>query len=59
MYALFTKLEEQYDITKLETDKVAKELLHPKRSAIVMLGPAKVLQPQFASLGTVEVVQPD
>ena len=42
-----------------ETGKVAKELLHPERSAIVLLGPAKVLQPQFESLGSVEVVQPD
>jgi zinc protease len=45
-------------VTVEETTRIAQELLHPDRAAIVLLGPAEDLVPQFESLGTVKVVQP-
>lgn len=45
-------------ITLEQTRRVADELLHPGRIAIVLLGPAEVLVPQFEDLGDVEVVGP-
>jgi zinc protease len=45
-------------VTLEEAKRVAQELLHPSRAAIVLLGPAETLVPQFESLGEVEVVQP-
>jgi len=41
-----------------ETRAVAEALLDPGRAAIVLLGPADALLPQFQDLGPVEVVQP-
>ncbi len=37
---------------------IAQELLHPDRAAIVLLGPAQALAPQFEGLGEIEVVAP-
>lgn len=45
-------------VTIEDTTRVAQELLHPDRAAIVLLGPAEALAPQFESMGTVEIVQP-
>jgi zinc protease len=45
-------------VTVERTRRVAQELLHPSRAAIVLLGPAKDLVPQFEDLGDVEVVHP-
>ncbi len=64
VYGMPTDLLDSYRgrvdaITVSETDEVAKALLHPDRAAIVLVGPAKVLKPQFDDLGAVEVVQPD
>ena len=36
----------------------AKELLHPERLAIVLVGPAEAIVPQVEDLGSVEVVEP-
>jgi predicted Zn-dependent peptidase len=36
----------------------AKDLLHPDRIGIVLLGPADALRPQFESLGEVTVIEP-
>ena len=41
-----------------QTRAVADALLDPGRAAIVLLGPADALAPQFQGLGPVEVVQP-
>jgi len=41
-----------------EVARLARELLHPERAAIVVAGPARVLQPQLEGLGPLEVVQP-
>ena len=64
VYGLPTDLLDTYrsrvnEVTVSKTDQVSQELLHPDRAAIVLLGPAEKLRPQFESLGTVEVVQPD
>ena len=45
-------------VTAEQTRRVADELLHPSRAAIVLLGPADVLVPQFEDMGQVEVVEP-
>ena len=45
-------------ITAKQTRQVADELLHPSRAAIVLLGPAEVLAPEFEDLGSVEIVTP-
>ncbi len=37
---------------------VARELLHPERAAVVVVGPADALAPQLEGLGPVEVVKP-
>jgi predicted Zn-dependent peptidase len=37
---------------------VARDLLHPERAAIVLLGPAADLRPQFEGLGEIEVISP-
>lgn len=41
-----------------ETAAIARDLLHPGRAAIVLLGPAEALVPQMEGLGEVEVVAP-
>jgi zinc protease len=45
-------------ITAEQTRRVADELLHPSRAAIVLLGPADILGPEFEDLGAVEIVKP-
>lgn len=45
-------------VTGEEVRAAARELLHPERAAIVVLGPAEALVPQLSGLGTVEVVSP-
>jgi zinc protease len=45
-------------VTTRDTARVAKELLHPQRAAIVVVGPAKDLRPQLEGLGELEVVEP-
>jgi len=45
-------------VTVQETAEVAGALLHPDRAAIVLLGPAESLVPQFEDLGEIEVVNP-
>ena len=64
VYGMPTDLLDTYrsrvdEVTVANTDQVAQALLHPDRAAIVLLGPAETLKPQFESLGTVEVVDPD
>jgi len=44
--------------TQAAVAKTARELLHPERAAIILVGPAERLVPQFEDLGRVEVVQP-
>jgi hypothetical protein len=39
-------------------ERLALELLHPDRAAIVLVGPAEALTPQLKDLGPIEVVQP-
>lgn len=43
-------------VTRAEIAELARELLHPERAAIVVVGPAAALVPELASLGPVEVV---
>ena len=45
-------------IGRSEVDAAARELLHPERAAVVVVGPAETLRPQLEPLGEVEVVQP-
>ncbi|MBW2295192.1 MAG: insulinase family protein [Deltaproteobacteria bacterium] len=43
-------------VTRAEITELAKELLHPERAAIVLVGPAATLVPELESLGPIEVV---
>lgn len=45
-------------LTTDDTARLARELLHPDRAAIVLVGPAEAIVPQVEGLGVVEVVQP-
>lgn len=45
-------------VTPADVRAIAEALLHPERIAIVLLGPADALVPQFEDLGDVEVVAP-
>jgi zinc protease len=45
-------------LTTEDTARLARELLHPDRAAIILVGPAEALVPQVESLGPVEVVKP-
>ena len=45
-------------VTIEQTAAVARDLLHPSRAAIVLLGPADALVPQMEGLGTPVVVSP-
>ena len=45
-------------LTTDDTAALARELLHPDRAAIVLVGPAEAIVPQVESLGPVEVVKP-
>jgi len=38
--------------------RLALELLHPERAAIVLVGPADALAPQLQDLGPIEIVRP-
>jgi zinc protease len=44
--------------TSEDTARMAQELLHPGRAAIVLVGPAAELAPQLEGLGPIEVVDP-
>jgi zinc protease len=41
-----------------DTARAARDLVHPERAAIVVVGPAEATLPQLQDLGAVEVVQP-
>jgi zinc protease len=45
-------------VTPDQAHRIADELLHPARAAIILLGPAETLAPQFDDLGEVEIVIP-
>ena len=45
-------------ITAAQTSEVARELIHPTRASIVVVGPAEQLRPQLEPFGPVEVVKP-
>jgi zinc protease len=45
-------------VTLEESREIARELLHPDRILIFLLGPADVLGPQFEDLGDVVVLEP-
>ena len=45
-------------ITVEDISREARRLLHPDRVAIVLVGPAEVLEAQVSGLGPVEVVEP-
>jgi len=45
-------------VTVEDVAREARERIHPERAAIIVVGPAEVLQPALADLGPVEVVQP-
>ena len=49
-------LERLATVTAEEIREVARELLHPDRLAIVAVGPAQELAPQFEAMGNVTVV---
>lgn len=51
-------LERVATVDAEEIQEVARELLHPDRLAIVAVGPAEDLEPQFAGMGEVTVVAP-
>ncbi len=44
--------------TTEQTAAVAQRLFHPERTLIVLVGPAKALEPQLTGLGPVEVLHP-
>lgn len=44
-------------VTTEDTARLARELLHPQRAAIVLVGPASTCVPQLEGLGPVEVVR--
>jgi predicted Zn-dependent peptidase len=45
-------------VSESEIAALAERLLHPDRSAILLVGPARELTPQLEGLGPVEVIQP-
>ncbi len=45
-------------LTLDDTARLARELLHPDRAAIVLVGPADEIVPQVEGLGPIEVVKP-
>lgn len=45
------------EVTESEIAMLAKELLHPERAAIVIVGPATALLPELDGFGPVEVVE--
>jgi zinc protease len=45
-------------VTPEDVARAAREHVHPDRAAIVIVGPAKEIEPQLVGLGPIEVVQP-
>jgi len=45
-------------LTVDDTARAARDLVHPERAAILVVGPAETILPQLEDLGAVEVVQP-
>ncbi|HXV35946.1 MAG TPA: pitrilysin family protein [Myxococcota bacterium] len=45
-------------VTEADMQRIATRLLHPERCAIVLVGPARELEPQLADLGSIEWVKP-
>jgi zinc protease len=45
-------------LTAEDTARAARDLVHPERAAILVVGPAEAILPQLEDLGAVEVVQP-
>ncbi len=45
-------------LTAEDTARAARDLVHPERAAILLVGPAEAILPQLEGLGAVEVVQP-
>jgi zinc protease len=45
-------------VTAADVERLASKLLHPDRTAIVLVGPAEDLTPQLKDLGPIEVVHP-
>jgi len=45
-------------LTAEDTARAARDLVHPERAAVVVVGPAEAIVPQLETLGTVEVIQP-
>jgi zinc protease len=45
-------------VTTDDAARLARELIHPERVAIVLVGPAEAIVPQVEDLGPVEVVKP-
>ncbi|MGE4607693.1 MAG: pitrilysin family protein [Myxococcota bacterium] len=41
-----------------DTERLANQLIHPERAAIVLVGPAEALVPQLEGLGPIEVIIP-
>jgi len=46
------------EVSPAETGTLARDLIHPERAAIVVVGPAEALVPQLQHLGQVNVVTP-
>jgi zinc protease len=44
--------------TETDVASAARRLLHPRRAAIVVVGPAEAIRPQLEGLGPIEVVEP-
>jgi zinc protease len=45
-------------VTPEQTAAIARDLIHPGRTSIVVVGPAETLRPQLEPFGAVEVVKP-
>jgi zinc protease len=45
-------------LTPADTARAARDLVHPERAAILVVGPAEAIVPQLEDLGSVEVVEP-
>jgi zinc protease len=45
-------------LTAEDTARAARDLVHPERAAILVVGPAEAILPQLEDLGAVEVIQP-
>jgi zinc protease len=45
-------------LTAEDTAQAARDLVHPERAAILVVGPAEEIVSQLEDLGAVEVIQP-